>query len=88
MILSVIDKPGETVGRDVNAAAADARHMTTAELRHLGVPLVVYLRAGMLNGEMAYAIHAADGTPIAVVEDVDAAVALVCEHGMAFVAVH
>jgi hypothetical protein len=88
MIISVMDKPGETIGCDADPATQDVRHMTRAQLRHLGVPSVVYLRSGMLNGEVAYAIHAADGTPMAVVEDVDTAVELVCEHGMAFAAVH
>ncbi len=88
MNVSVIDKPGETVGCNVDVSVDDVRHMTTAQFRRLGVRSVVYLRAGMMNGEMAYAIHAADGIPMAVVEDVDAAVALACEHGMAFVAVH
>jgi hypothetical protein len=88
MIISVMDKPGETIGCDVDPTAEDVRHMSSAQLRRLGVPSVVYLRSGTLNGEVAYAIHAADGTPMAVVEDVDTAVELVCEHGMAFAAVH
>jgi hypothetical protein len=88
MNISVIEKPGETIGCDMDRVAQDVRNMTSAQLRHLGVHSVVYLRSGMLNGEVAYAIHAADGTPMAVVEDVDTAVELVCEHGMAFAAVH
>ncbi len=88
MNISVIDRPGETAGREVDAVAEDIRHMTTVQLRCLGVRSVVYLRSGTVDGEMAYAIHAADGIPMAVVEDIDAAVALACEHGMAFVAVH
>jgi hypothetical protein len=62
--------------------------MSTAEFRRLGDRSVVYLRSGMMNGEMAYAIHAADGIPMAVVDDVGAAVALANEPGMASVAVH
>jgi hypothetical protein len=88
MDVAVIDRPGETVGCNVDVPADDVSHMTTAQFRRLGVRSLVYLRAGMLNGEMAYAIHAADGIPMAVVDDVDEAVALACEHGMAFVAVH
>ena len=88
MNVSVIDRPGETVGHNVDVLVDDVRHMTTAQFRRLGVRSVVYLRAGLMNGEMAFAIHAADGIPMAVVEDVDIAVALACEHGMAFVAVH
>jgi hypothetical protein len=88
MNVSVIERPGETVGQNLDVLEDEVRHMTTAQFRRLGVRSVVYLRAGLMNGEMAFAIHAADGIPMAVVEDVDSAVALACEHGMAFVAVH
>jgi hypothetical protein len=88
MNVAVIDRPGETVAHSVDVSADDVRHMTQAQFRRLGVRSVVYLRAGLMNGEMAFAIHAADGIPMAVVEDVDSAVELACEHGMAFVAVH
>ena len=88
MNVSVIEQPGETVGHNVDVSVDDVRHMTSAEFRRLGVRSVVYLRAGVLNGALAYAIHAADGIPMAVVDDVDEAVALASEHGMAFVAVH
>jgi hypothetical protein len=87
MNVAVINEPGETVVCEVEPVD-DVRHMTTAQFRRLGVPLVVYLRIGKLDGETAYSIHSADGIPIAVVPDVDAAVSLVCHHGMAFVAVH
>lgn len=67
---------------------ADVRHMTTGQLRELGVSSVVYLRAGTMDGQPAYAIHAADGTAMALVEDIELAVDLVAERGMAFVTVH
>ena len=88
MNVSVIDKPGETTLREVELPAADVRRMTSAEFRRLGVRSVVYLRSGLLNGELAYVIHSADGLPMAVLQDIEAAVALASEHGMAFVAVH
>jgi hypothetical protein len=88
MNISVIVRRGETVGRDQDTEGTDPRQMTTAQLRRLGVPSLVYLRAGTMNGCLAYAIHAADGCPMAVVEDIDTAVALAGERGMAFVAVH
>jgi hypothetical protein len=62
--------------------------MTSAQLRRLGVPWLVYLRSGKINGEVAYAIHAADGTPMAVVEDVEVALDLASANNMTFVTVH
>ena len=71
-----------------DSVITDIRHITPAQLRELGLPCVAYLRAGMLDGHVAYAIHAADGTPMAIVDDVDVAIELAEEHGMAFVALH
>jgi hypothetical protein len=88
MNVAVIDMPGQTACPDVDTDIIDVRHMTTAQLRRLGVRSVVYLRSGIIDGQVAYAIHGADGAPMAVVEDIDLAVELVSEQGMAFVAVH
>jgi len=52
------------------------------------MPWLVYLRSGKINGEVAYAIHAADGTPMAVVEDVEVALDLASANNMTFVTVH
>ena len=48
----------------------------------------VYLRCGTVDGEEAFAVHAADGTAIAVVEDIEVALELAMENNMTFVAVH
>jgi hypothetical protein len=66
----------------------DPRRMTRSQLRGLGVPRLVYLRCGTVDGETAFALHAADGTQIAVVEEVELAMELAFEHNMTFVAVH
>ena len=70
------------------APITDPRRMTPAQLRRLGVPRLVYLRCGTVDGQEAFAIHAADGTPIAVVEDIELAMELAAANHMAFVAVH
>jgi hypothetical protein len=49
---------------------------------------LVYLRCGTIDGQPAYAIHAADGTAMAVVEDIQVAIELASDHDMTFVAVH
>jgi hypothetical protein len=48
----------------------------------------VYLRCGTVDGQEAFAIHAADGTSIAVVEDLEVALEVASESNMVFVAVH
>ncbi len=82
------DEPAAASLQEATATLAETRGMTSAELRQLGTPCVVYMRAGLMNGEMAYAIYAADGTMMSVVDDVELAIELVAEHGMTFVAVH
>ena len=79
MHLTAMNQPTDT---------ASLRCMTEAQLRQLGTSELAYLRAGTVHGQQAYAIHAADGTAMAIVEDVELAVELVAERGMIFVAVH
>jgi hypothetical protein len=78
----------DPIGHDAAVPVGDPRHMTSAQLRRLGMPWLVYLRSGKINGEVAYAIHAADGTPMAVVEDVEVALDLASANNMTFVTVH
>ncbi len=60
----------------------DIRHLSVEQLAALGVSQIAYVKAVMLNGTTAYAIHAADGTPMAVAGDRDLAIAAVREHEM------
>lgn len=67
---------------------ADPRQMTRSELLRLGLPRLAYLRCGTIDGQPAYALHAADGTAMAVVEDIEVAIDLASEKNMLFVSVH
>ena len=78
----------DPISHDAAVPVDDPRHMTSAQLRWLGMPWLVYLRSGKINGEVAYAIHAADGTPIAVVEDVEVALDLASANDLTFARVH
>jgi len=78
----------ESLGRDEGVRTADPRHMTLGQWRRLGVPRLVYLRCGRIDGQMTFALHAADGTAIAVVEEIDIALELVAANNMTFVSVH
>lgn len=82
------DGSPELVDHEAAEPTADLRRMTRAELRRFGLPRLVYLRCGTVEGEVAYAIHAADGTAMAVVEDVAVAIELAAQNDMTFVAVH
>jgi hypothetical protein len=68
--------------------AFDIRHLSSAQLAKLGVSQIAYVKAVLLNGESAFAIHAADGTPMAVTEDRDTAFAAIRQHEMLPAMVH
>ena len=80
--------PGETLTDSRDQMIAALRHITAEQLRHLGTRQVVYLKAGMHDGELAFMLYGADGVPLVTVDTVDAAVEMVAEHGLGFVAVH
>jgi hypothetical protein len=60
----------------------DIRHLSTEELARLGVAQIAYVKPVMMNGAPAFAIHAADGTPMAVAGDRDAAISAIIQHEM------
>jgi hypothetical protein len=62
--------------------------MTIEQLLQLGTHQVVYLKAGMLNGEMAFVLYGADGIPLFAVDDVETAVELAAESGLRFATIH
>jgi hypothetical protein len=69
-------------------ASFDVRHLSEQQLAALGVSRIAYVKPVVLNGVQGFAIHAADGTPMAVAGDRDVAVAAVTQHEMLAVSVH
>jgi len=55
----------------------DIRHLPAELFAKLGVAQVAYVRPVMMNGVRVFAVHAADGTPMAVADDRDAAFAAI-----------
>ena len=66
----------------------DVRHLSEEQLASLGVSHIAYLKPVMIDGERGFAIHAADGTPMAVAGDWKVAVAAVVQHEMLPLSVH
>jgi hypothetical protein len=64
------------------------RHMSTRELAFFGIQDIAYVRRVKINGKAAYAVHAADGTQIAVLADRDVAFATVRQHDLEPLSVH
>lgn len=64
------------------------RDMTRQELAVFGMQDVAYIKPVMIDGTRAYAVHAADGTEIAVLSNRDLAFATVRQHDIEPVSVH
>jgi hypothetical protein len=63
-------------------------NISTEDLARLGVSQVAYVKPVLVNGAPAFAIHAADGTPMAVTGDRDVAFAAIVQHEMLPTLVH
>jgi hypothetical protein len=70
------------------AERIDIRHLSIEQLARLGMSQIAYLKPVIMNGEPAFAIHAADGTPMAVAGDREVAIAAVHQHEMLVSLVH
>jgi hypothetical protein len=53
-----------------------------SEFAHLGVEYLAYVKRVVVNNEIMFAIHAADGTALGVARDRDTAMASVRQHGL------
>jgi hypothetical protein len=81
--------PGDTAVVPVTEPVAfDVRHLSEQQLAALGVSHIAYVKPVIVNGVAGFAIHAADGTPMAVAGDRDVAVAAIVQHEMHPLSVH
>ena len=64
------------------------RQLSASELGLLGVNDLAYVKPIIDNGVVAFAVHAADGTRIAIIADRDLAFTVVRQNDMEPVSVH
>jgi hypothetical protein len=64
------------------------RHLTARDFALLGVQDLAYVKQVSVNDVTAYALHAADGTQIAVLPDREIAFATLRQHDLEPVSVH
>ena len=74
--------------RDPQIQLMDIRHLSTEQFSNLGVSQLAYVKPVMLNGARAFAIHGADGTPMAMAGDEAVAMAAIAQHEMVPARVH
>ncbi|MGH7091220.1 MAG: DUF1150 family protein [Stellaceae bacterium] len=65
-----------------------ARHMSARELALFGMQDIAYIKRIVSDDAAGFAIHAADGTQIAVLADRDIAFATVRQHDLEPLSVH
>ncbi len=70
------------------AAIFDIRHLSAEQLAQLGLQQIAYVKPVVANGSQCFAIHAADGTPMALADSRDVAVAAIMQHEMVPAQVH
>jgi hypothetical protein len=64
------------------------RHISPQEFATFGMQAVAYVKRVSINDTVAFAIHAADGTQLALLSDRDAAFATVLQNDIEPVSVH
>ncbi len=69
-------------------APRDIRDLTARELGALGITQMAYVKSVIVDGETAFAIFAADGTPMALTENREVALAAILQHEMVPAPVH
>jgi len=69
-------------------AVVDVRQLSEQQLAALGMSHIAYVKPVVIDGVAGFAIHAADGTPMAVAGDRDVAVAAIVQHEMHPLSVH
>lgn len=64
------------------------RSLSPTDFAALGMNGIAYVKPTMVDGQTGYAIHAADGTPMAVVADHEVAFAAIRQHDLEPADVH
>jgi len=66
----------------------ELRHISSKDFASLGMQDLAFIKPVVVNDEVGYAIHAADGTQMAVIANRDVAFAAVRQHDLQPVSVH
>jgi hypothetical protein len=83
-----VNSSEETCNAELPQGGTDIRHLSTEQLAQLGLAKLAYVKPIVVNGAAGFAIHAADGTPMAVAADREVAIAAILQHEMVPALVH
>jgi hypothetical protein len=88
MNMNSADQMNESNENAVTQLMVDVRKLSAEQFAQLGMTHVAYVKPVIVNGTAGFAIHAADGTPMAVAADRDVAIAAIVQHEMMPALVH
>lgn len=74
--------------KEHNQSVEILKTLTSQDFLTLGIHDVAYVKPIMVENRKAFAIHAADGTPLSVMGDMQAAVGLILNNELEVVTVH
>ena len=66
----------------------DIRHLSVTQFAQLGLSRIAYVKPVIVNGAAGFAIHGADGTPMAVAGERAVAIGAILQHDMLPALVH
>jgi hypothetical protein len=64
------------------------KNISAKEFALWGIQDIAYIRPVTIEGQKAYAVHAADGTQVAVMNTLEVAAAAVCQNDLEPLSVH
>jgi len=82
------DQPDVAAASVQEVVTFDVRHLSEQQLAALGVSHIAYVKQVMVNGVQGFALHPADGTPMAIAGELDVALAAIVQHEMVPAQVH
>ena len=83
-----MNTPENDAETGLKAGPLDIRHLSPLEFARLGVSQIAYVKPVMVEGNRAFAIHGADGAPLAVTPDREVALAAIVQHEMVPISLH
>ena len=88
MNMNSADQMNDQTNNAATSVLVDVRKLSQEQFAQLGMTHVAYVKPVIVNGTAGFAIHAADGTPMAMAADRDVAIAAIVQHEMVPVLVH
>ncbi|HTB47121.1 MAG TPA: DUF1150 family protein [Acetobacteraceae bacterium] len=88
MNMNSADQMNEQNDNAATVVMVDVRKLSPEQFAQLGMTHVAYVKPVIVNGASSFAIHAADGTPMALADNRDVAIAAIVQHEMMPALVH